>query len=637
VIDQVVFGLSIVFQIGAALWALSLIRLVGRSYAWVMIACAFLLMVVLRLLVLWDVSADLIELSRLIVSILFFASMAGITPLLRHLHQANDELRASKHSLAKDLAARNRELEALAQSLQEAHTQLEQRVEARTAELGAANARLQQEIAERALVEHALRRSEADLRVILNTVLQVFILLAPDYTVRAFNHGAAVKTQRLFGTILREGQSICDVIPPMLKDSFTANFQRALQGELVVTERQLFAPDGQDFWFEGSHHPVIAEDGQVTGICFSVIDVTARHQAEEAYRMLVEHSQHGLNIIQDGQLVFANARSAEITGYTREEQMSLGFDEMMSRVATEDAERLEQQVSAMMGGGPPLPHVELRLARHGDGSVRWLEVYTAQIEYRGRPALQVSYSDITERKQAEEQAMALAVERERVNILADFIQAASHEFATPLSILHTSLYLLERSEDRDRQHAYVNNLKRQISYVEKLVNGLLTMSRLDSGADLIIQPVDLNGLLRLIQTRIILPAEKTDLDVTFELGGNMPTVRGDQTYLHTALMNIVDNAVRYTNAPGTIRVCSYRDDSWVVVEVRDSGIGIGPDHLVHIFERFYRVDKAHASRGVGLGLCIAKKVIEAHRGQITLESRVGRGSTVRLMLPIPPN
>jgi signal transduction histidine kinase len=121
-------------------------------------------------------------------------------------------------------------------------------------------------------------------------------------------------------------------------------------------------------------------------------------------------------------------------------------------------------------------------------------------------------------------------------------------------------------------------------------------------------------------------------------------VLGDADRLYQLLLILLDNALRYTPAPGSVRVSCWRDvdharsGDMIVVEVTDTGVGIAPEHLPHIFDRFYRVDKARsrALGGSGLGLAIATKIAQAHGGTLTAESAVGVGTTLRLAVPAAP-
>lgn len=112
-------------------------------------------------------------------------------------------------------------------------------------------------------------------------------------------------------------------------------------------------------------------------------------------------------------------------------------------------------------------------------------------------------------------------------------------------------------------------------------------------------------------------------------------LNGDENQLKTLFVNIIDNAIKYTPPKGEIRVNTKRDKSLVRIAVEDAGIGIPPDEVTRIFDRFYRSDKSRNSLGFGLGLSISKSIVEAHGGTISVKSRPGEGTVFTVMLPLP--
>ena len=234
-------------------------------------------------------------------------------------------------------------------------------------------------------------------------------------------------------------------------------------------------------------------------------------------------------------------------------------------------------------------------------------------------------------------SVLLALEKERSAILASFIQDITHEFANPLSVIKSDLYLVPYTTEPEKRQQRLEKLSRQVFHIERLVEGLLTMSRLDGGSELAFEPVDLNKLLRLVLDCRQASAENKFHTITMDLEAGLPPVLADRRYLHMALTKLVENAILYTPPGGTIRLhTAWRGDQ-AVVEVSDTGIGIQADNLERIFLRFYRVDEAREERGAGLGLPIARKIIERHQGTIEVASTPGQGSTFRVFLPIRSN
>ncbi len=250
--------------------------------------------------------------------------------------------------------------------------------------------------------------------------------------------------------------------------------------------------------------------------------------------------------------------------------------------------------------------------------------------------------DVTGSKAAQEQAFQLAIEKERGTLLTGFIRDVSHEFANPFSVIKNSAYLVQHVADPVRRKRYLDLINGQLFHLEKLVAGMLTMSRLDSGIPFERATIDFHIALPIVQTGLAhMLAEKNLTLVTAYTNGapgplpdDFPTLTGDPRFMHTALHNLLENAILYTPAGGTITLRASHTSAQITFDLIDTGIGIAPDDLPHIFERFYRVNKARTERGAGLGLPIARAIIERHGGTLTADSRLGAGSTFRIELPL---
>jgi len=170
-----------------------------------------------------------------------------------------------------------------------------------------------------------------------------------------------------------------------------------------------------------------------------------------------------------------------------------------------------------------------------------------------------------------------------------------------------------------------------------LVDQMLTLARADTANEqLAFEQINLDELLsELASDAETLCREKGILFQSDQM--ERLTVTGDRAKLKRLFLNLMDNAIRYTPSGGNISVSLAYEGQMAVVMIRDTGIGIPPEHLPHIFERFYRVDKARsrADGGSGLGLAICQHIAEAHRGKIEVESQLGEGSTFSVFLPLP--
>lgn len=221
----------------------------------------------------------------------------------------------------------------------------------------------------------------------------------------------------------------------------------------------------------------------------------------------------------------------------------------------------------------------------------------------------------------------------------DFIANISHELKTPLtSIQGFAQAILDgaaRTPEALQQAAGV--IFNESGRMHRLVMDLLALARLEGGtADLQKSPVDLVLLLNNVVDKFKLQAEQAQVRLSLELG-SLSAITGDGDRLSQVFTNLVDNAIKFTPAGGQVSIAAALSDTRLVVKVNDSGVGIAPQDQKRIFERFYQVDKSRkggSRRGVGLGLVIANQIVNAHGGQIWVNSIPGQGSTFSVSLPV---
>ena len=171
-----------------------------------------------------------------------------------------------------------------------------------------------------------------------------------------------------------------------------------------------------------------------------------------------------------------------------------------------------------------------------------------------------------------------------------------------------------------------------------MVMELTELSRIESGrGDLKPEMVNLNSLAEDVIARFKPQAERKSVALSAELFTGLPLVQVDKDRIYQVITNLVHNAIKFTSQNGEVNISTELSENSVLVKVSDTGIGISKENLPRIFERFYKADKARAGEGAGLGLAIAKHVIQAHGGNIWVESEEGKGSTFFFDLPLQPN
>ncbi len=248
--------------------------------------------------------------------------------------------------------------------------------------------------------------------------------------------------------------------------------------------------------------------------------------------------------------------------------------------------------------------------------------------------------ELKERKQAEAQVIELAKEKGRASIMASLVREMAHDFRTPLSTMATRIYLLQQSPNSDQQAQHLNVLSAQVNRLANLLESVLYMAQLDSGVAFDYKSVELIRVIRDIHTRVTtVSMAAKNLNWDLDLPANEILVWADEKRLHHALLEIVDNAIEYTSSGGTIRIRAWSQPDLAVVEVQDTGKGMSQDTLGRIFDRFYKGDESRSDMtgGSGLGLSIARKIVELNGGQIQVTSILGQGSTFRIQLPLRQN
>jgi heavy metal sensor kinase len=216
-----------------------------------------------------------------------------------------------------------------------------------------------------------------------------------------------------------------------------------------------------------------------------------------------------------------------------------------------------------------------------------------------------------------------------------FVADASHELRTPLTILqsHADLALSDPEADRAQYRQTLEVVSAEVRRLSRVVTGLLTLARADAGSlTVAVEPIDLAELCEEALCRLRPLAAQRAL--TYE-GPPELMLEGDPDWLRQLLLNLVENAIHHTAPDGTIRITSQQANDRIQLQVHDNGCGIAPQHLAHLFDRFYRVDKARsrARGGAGLGLSIAGWIVEQHGGSINIASQPGVGTTMVVTLP----
>lgn len=236
-------------------------------------------------------------------------------------------------------------------------------------------------------------------------------------------------------------------------------------------------------------------------------------------------------------------------------------------------------------------------------------------------------------------ARTISHEMEILKIKSDFVSSVSHEFKTPLTSIRALMERLAKGKVKDaaKMDQYFTIIAQDTDKLTRLVNNLLDFSKIEEGKkEYAFAETDLVRIVSDEVARFRKELVSEGPEISLEIAGEVPKLRADGDALARAVANLLSNAVKFTPPGKAVRVSLRRDPDNVVLEVGDEGIGIHPDELGKVFEKFFQGRNAidRSARGTGLGLTLVKHIVEAHGGSVRVESRLGHGSTFSLVLPI---
>lgn len=270
--------------------------------------------------------------------------------------------------------------------------------------------------------------------------------------------------------------------------------------------------------------------------------------------------------------------------------------------------------------------------RRKDGQLIPIEVSSRIVTLNNREVILIFARNIGLRKLVRQRELEIALEQERLKLLTTFIQNASHEFRTPLTTIMMNNYLMPKLDDVQKRQERSAIIQSQVERITNLVDMLLLMAKIENNATYHAEPLQLLPIIKRIAEDYQLKSVDNPA-LSLNLSADLPIVFGDGDYIDMTIRQLLDNAYRFTSGDGLISISMGATDT-VWIRIQDTGHGIANEDLPHIFETFWRKDEAHSLYGFGLGLPIAKKIIEQHNGTLVIDSVLEKGTTVHITLPI---
>jgi PAS domain S-box-containing protein len=500
------------------------------------------------------------------------------------------------------------------------------------------------DITERKEAEEALKESEASLRSLLESIPDYVLTVGDDHRILTSNRDVAdVKATEAVGN------EVYDYVEPAHHDTVRQALECVFQTGIPERYEVIgIGPEGPNTaWYESRVSPVMVDD-RIAAATLISRDITERKKTEEAlrrqeeyFRSLIENAQDGVVVIGgDGSIRYETPSARSVSGIPPTERIG---KHLFDLVHPDDVQDAAQDFARFVGQEGAVVSREIRVV-HADGSWRYVEALGQNL--LSHPAVEgivINFRDITERKEAEsklqelyeqEKELRLQLE-EAMNRKVQFTRTLTHELQTPLTSVLVSTDLLLSEAKEEPLLSLVKNINWAASNLNTRVNELLDMAKMDTGMlQLRLETVDVLEVLQEAAVTMAPVAASRGLSLLPEVPPSLPSIEADRDRLRQIIMNMLDNAAKFTSRGGKISLRAMRKDSDIIVEVQDTGRGMTRKEQERIFEPYHRVDKdGSAPGGLGLGLALCKTLVELHGGQMWVASRRGKGSTFAFSLP----
>jgi len=402
--------------------------------------------------------------------------------------------------------------------------------------------------------------------------------------------------------------------------------------------------NGKTVWLLTSGTPIHDEKGNLRGYRGADTDITDRKRAEEAlkegeerYRVLFESANDAVFTadIETGRLLYFNKQAENLTGRSRKELTGMHQSKLHP---PDKAEYYKKVFRDHIKNGSAVD-IEA-IVQKKDGTQVPVLINANVIDLAGKKVIQGIFRDITEIKKAEEIIKQKLRELKELDVVKDeYFYSISHELKTPLTSITalTQTLLTEKlgavtDQQREVFEIILDDSKRLMRSVQKV----LDLATIESGK-IVYEKEEVRFCDVVADTVISLKhlAEGKGIELDIDVPKDLKTVQADKKRLVLVVDNLISNSLKFTSEGGRVSVSAKGEDECILVSVSDTGIGIPPEHIGKVFEKFYRIENPEVEDrwGTGLGLVICKRIIEDHAGKIWVESNVGEGTTFFFTLP----
>ncbi|WP_195923279.1 ATP-binding protein [Clostridium tepidum] len=366
---------------------------------------------------------------------------------------------------------------------------------------------------------------------------------------------------------------------------------------------------------------------------------------ENCYNLLIKNSKDAILVHRYGKIIFANERLKQILGY--EKSYNFKDIDIRSLIPKEQYNIIKNKLKDLYSGNENIVRFQHNIINNEERIIQNTSTY---VIYNGMPTIFSILHDVTSKMQVEklEQDVKKNIEllnesREYNQLITEFLSNISHELKTPLNVIFTAVQLLgfyEKDVNNDinyeKQDKYLKLIKQNCYRLMKLINNLLDTTKLDSGyLKLNLVNYNIVSLIEEITLSVTSYAESKGINIIFDTNVEEKIIAVDPDKIERIILNLLSNSIKFTNPGGNIFVNIKDAGEHVYIHVKDTGVGMPSDKLESIFQRFFQIDKTlkKNKEGTGIGLHLVKSFVEMHKGEITINSELGKGTEFIIKLP----
>ena len=490
------------------------------------------------------------------------------------------------------------------------------------------------DVSQRKQVEEALRQSEERLKAILDN--STALIYVKDL------EGKYILINSWYGILFHlkpeevKGKTDYDIFSSEIADIFQANDKKVLEAKTALEWEEVFPHDDGLHTYLSIKFPLYNAAGDVYAICAISTDITERKRAEEALCSSLSTNRALINAMPD--LLFRISGDGTYVNYkaSKDYELLLPITEFLGKKVHEVMPP-EVAIPTMHCVEQALATGELQVLEYQLNLYEQAHYYEARIVVSAENEVMAIVRNITDRKRADTEIRnALEKEKELGELKSRFVTMTSHEFRTPLTTILSSAELLEDYGSRWSEEKKLHHLRRivlTVKHMTQLLNDVLLIGKAEAGKlQCSRQTFDVVQFCRdLVEEMQMITECHT---ITFNPQCDESKVNLDEKLLRHVLSNLLSNAIKYSPKGGNVYLDLVCEQKVACFRIKDEGIGIPETDKVQLFESFYRASNVGTISGTGLGLAIVKRAVDLHRGNITVETEVGVGTTFVVSLPL---